>query len=107
MTVVNAKYQFTLVDISDVGRQSDGGVFSAPDLGFPMNSGKRPIQDARKVSEFHKDLPYVFIGNESFPLKPFLIKPCLRNALALLERTLITDFLEPEENVLLKMNFFY
>ena len=47
-TVVNAKYQFTLVDISDVGRQSDGGVFSAPDLGFPMNSGKRPIQDARK-----------------------------------------------------------
>ena len=42
MAVVNAKYQFTLVDISDVGRQSDGGVFSASDLGFPMNSGKCP-----------------------------------------------------------------
>lgn len=29
MAVVNSKYQFTMVDIDEVGRQSDGGVFTA------------------------------------------------------------------------------
>ena len=86
MAVINANYQFTLVDTSYVGRQSDGGVFSASNLGFAMNSGKLSIPSPRKVSEFHKDLSYVFIGDEAFLLKPFLIKPYLRNALALLER---------------------
>ena len=38
MVVANAKYQFSFVDISDVGRQSEGGVFSASDLGFPTKS---------------------------------------------------------------------
>ena len=75
MAVVNANYQFTLADIGDVGRQSDGGFFSASNLGFAINSGKLPIPDPRKVSEFHKDFPYGFIGDEALPLKPFLIKP--------------------------------
>ena len=86
MAVVNTNYQFTLVYISDVDRQSDGGVFSASDSGFPMNNGKLRIPVPQNFSEFHKDLSYVFIGDESFPLKPFLIKPYSRNALALLER---------------------
>ena len=47
MAVVNANYHFTLVDIGDVGRQSDGGVFSASNLGFAMNNGKLPIPDPR------------------------------------------------------------
>ena len=51
-----------------------------------MNSGKLPIPDPQKVSEFRKDFPYVFISGKVFPLKPFLIKPYSRNALALLER---------------------
>ena len=29
VAVVNSKYQFTMVDIDEVGRQSDGGVFTA------------------------------------------------------------------------------
>ena len=86
MAVVNANYQFTLVDIGNVGRQSDGGVFSASNLGFAMNSGKLPIPGPPKVSEFHKDLPYVFIGDEAFPLKPFLIRTYSRIARALLKR---------------------
>ena len=48
-----------------------------------MNSGKLPTPSPQKVSEFHKDLLYGFIGDEAFPLKPFLIKSYLRNALDL------------------------
>ena len=85
MAVVNANYQFTLVTICDVGRQSDGGIFSASNLAFAMNSGKLPIPDLRKISEFHKDLPFVHWWR-SISIKPFLIKSCSRNALALLEK---------------------
>ena len=75
MAVVdNDNYQFTIGYKGDAGRQSDGGIFSAYNLGFAENSGKLPIPDPRKVSEFHLDLSCVFIGDEVFPFKPFLIK---------------------------------
>ena len=70
-----------------------------------MNSGKLPTLGSEKVSEFRKDLPYVITDEDAFPLKPFLIKAYSRNALATLEKVLITDFLEPEE--LLKMYLIY
>ena len=54
MAVVNADYQFTLVDIGDVGRQSDGGVFSASNLGFPMNSGKLPTTHHERIKSSDK-----------------------------------------------------
>ena len=39
MAVVNPSYEFTFVDIGNAGRQSDGGVFAASDLGFALEQG--------------------------------------------------------------------
>ena len=33
LAVCNANYEFTLVDIGEAGRQSDGGVYSSSNLG--------------------------------------------------------------------------
>ena len=38
MAVCNAKYQFTLVDIGDIGRQSDGSVYGSSHLGYAIEN---------------------------------------------------------------------
>jgi hypothetical protein len=39
LVVCNATYQFTMVDIGESGRNSDGGVFANSNLGIAMNEG--------------------------------------------------------------------
>ena len=39
MTIVDSNYQFTMVDIGDAGRQSDGGVFAANNIGQALDEG--------------------------------------------------------------------
>ena len=34
MAICNARYQFTIVDIGDSRRQSDGGVYANSNLGY-------------------------------------------------------------------------
>ena len=55
-------------------------------LDFAINNNKLSIPPPRKVPSFHIKSPYVFIDNEAFLLKPYLIKPYPRNAPDILER---------------------
>ena len=52
LAVVNVNYKFTLVDIGDSGRQSDGGVFSASSLGRTLDNEILNILEPR----FYKDV---------------------------------------------------
>lgn len=78
MAVVNSNYQFVLVDIGDSGRQSDGGVFSASNLGHAMEEELLNIPKPRRLKGTTKCFPFVFIGDDAFPLKEYLIKPYAR-----------------------------
>ena len=49
MAVVNANYEFTMIDIGDSGRQSDGGVFAASKLSFAMDNGLLKLPKARML----------------------------------------------------------
>lgn len=86
MAVVNACYQFTMVDIGDYGRLSDGSVFASSHLGMAITNDQNPLNVpvARKVGQFL--LPYVFIGDDAFPLRYNLMKPYSRNSLQLQQR---------------------
>ena len=74
MAVVNANYEFILVDIGDYGRLSDGSVFASSQLGYAINMGTLDLPMPRKLNE-NKLFPYVFVGDDAFPLKSNLIKP--------------------------------
>ena len=86
MAVVNANYEFTMIDIGDSGRQSDGGVFAASKLGFAMDNNLFNLPSPRMIEGTDKYFPYVFVGDEAFPLKKYLIKPYPRSMLGVEER---------------------
>ena len=90
MAVVNPFYEFTFVDIGDAGRQSDGGVFAASDLGFALEHSKLCLPKSRCPERYDKALPFVFVGDEAFPLKEYLIKPYPRTSLNTMQR--ITNY---------------
>ena len=75
MAICDAKYCFTLVDIGGYGRENDAGLLSQSPFGQALESGrgKLGIPGPEQVGSF--DLPYVFVGDEIFPLKPWLMKP--------------------------------
>ena len=75
MTVCDAKYKFTLVDIGDTGRQSDGSVYANSILGYAIENGLLNIPQPSKLPQSVRILPYIFIGDDAFGLKNHLLKP--------------------------------
>ena len=70
MAVLDAHYRFILVDISDAGHQSDGGVFANYDLGEAIENQTLHIPRSHSLPRTSvSDLLYGFVGDEGFPLK--------------------------------------
>lgn len=86
MGVVNSNYEFILVDIGDAGRQSDGGVFTACHIGRALEEQKLNIPKPRSLKGTSKEFPFVFVGDEAFPLKEYLIKPYARSSIQMKEQ---------------------
>ncbi|XP_065652846.1 uncharacterized protein LOC136080161 [Hydra vulgaris] len=57
LAVCNDKYEFTMVDIGDSGRQSDGSVFNNCSLGYAIENNKLSIPDPEKIGKSDKILP--------------------------------------------------
>ena len=85
-TIVSC-YKFVLVDISKVGIQSDGGVCASCHIGYAMHNDLLGLPAPRQISPFlEMRFPYVFTGDEAFPLKTYLIKPYPRACIGIKER---------------------
>ena len=75
LATCDANYCFTLVDIGSYGSTNDASVLSKSIFGkafddFPTNFN---IPAPSTIGE--RELPYVLIGDDIFPLKPWLMKP--------------------------------
>ncbi|KAJ8025522.1 Protein ALP1-like [Holothuria leucospilota] len=75
LAAVDAKYKFTLVDIGAYGRESDGGVFSRSAFGIQLENDTLPIPVPTHLPGTDVEVPYVFVGDEAFPLKKYLMRP--------------------------------
>ena len=75
LSVCNAKYEFTMVDIGDSGRQSDGSVFNNCSLGYAIENNKLNIPDPEKIGNSDKIIPYVLVADDAFGLKRHMMKP--------------------------------
>lgn len=75
MTVVDANLKFIYVDIGTNGHISDSGVWSKCSLKAHLDSGQLRIPAASPLPGTEQNFPYVFVGDESFPLSTSLLIP--------------------------------
>ena len=76
---VNAHYKFIFIDVGCNGRISDGGVFRNSPLSKVLSENTLDIPNTRNV-EPGRELPYVIVADDAFPLKNHIMKPyALRN----------------------------
>ena len=75
MAISIARYQFTIVDIGVSGRQSDGSVYANSNLGYAIENKQLKFPGEKKLRNFQRILPHVFVGDDVFGLKPHLMEP--------------------------------
>lgn len=86
LAACDASYKFTLVDIGQPGRFSDGGVFRGSEMGQSLLSGGLGLPCPGQLPGTGTKLPYVFVADEAFPLLPNLMRPYPRKELQLVPR---------------------
>ena len=75
LAVCDAKYCFTLVDVCSYGRENDAAILSESAFGKLFDGGPSGLSIPSPRLIGNSRLPYVLIGDEIFPLKPWLMKP--------------------------------
>ena len=65
LALVNARYEFSMVDIGDYERLSDSSVYANSNLRRVKNQNMLQLPSARElVNNVCKKYPYVFIGDK-------------------------------------------
>ena len=86
LAVCDANYCFTMLEIGAQGASNDAAALSSSTFGtiFENNPTMLNIPETSLVG--NTNLPYVLVGDDIFPLKPWLMKPYPGNGLPELER---------------------
>ncbi|CAN7937784.1 unnamed protein product [Ixodes hexagonus] len=75
MAVVDSSYLFRLIDVGAPGRMSDGGVLKRSQIGQRLQAGLLDLPSHSGLPGSDKVLPYVFVGDEAFQLRPDFMRP--------------------------------
>ena len=83
MAVVNANYEFIMVDVGINGRISDGGVFSYTEFGREFPNKSLNIPEPAQLPNSEKRLPFVLLGDDAFAMADNFMKPYPQTGLSL------------------------
>lgn len=75
LATVDADYKFITVDVGAMGRFSDGSLFSSSALGKKMIKRTLLLPAPAQLPTIVNPVPYVFVGDEAFPLSENLMRP--------------------------------
>ncbi|PNF38452.1 hypothetical protein B7P43_G04032 [Cryptotermes secundus] len=75
LAIVDAKYRFLMVDVGAYGKDSDAGVFCNSVIHQNIRNGSLPLPKDKQLPNFEQNSPFVFIGDEAFPLRTYLLRP--------------------------------
>ena len=68
-------YRFTLIDLGDVGRHSDGGVLAHSNFGQALENNSLSFPAPCPLPGTTHLAPYVIVGDEAFPLRTNMLRP--------------------------------
>lgn len=74
MALVDAHCKFMYVDVGACGRASDGGVWDRCTLKEAVDSDVLGIPSSENIPFTNRKCPFVFVGDDAFLLKEYLIK---------------------------------
>ncbi|XP_058789800.1 uncharacterized protein LOC131663417 [Phymastichus coffea] len=76
MAACNHRYEFTWIDVGAFGGESDGGIFSRSAFGSHLQDEILPIpKEYSNLPGSRIEVPYFFIGDDAFALRPDFMKP--------------------------------
>ncbi|XP_067320953.1 uncharacterized protein, partial [Anolis sagrei] len=86
LAVVDANYKFRYIYVGTQGRISDGGVWNKCNLKELIDVNTLDMPPAHPLPGQDIPTPYVFLADDAFRLKPYILKPYGGNDLTLEER---------------------
>ncbi|XP_018302928.1 uncharacterized protein [Mycetomoellerius zeteki] len=81
MAIADARYRFIWVDIGDYGSLNDAGIWSNTAMKEAFENNTLSIPKACPLPNTNCSLPFCVVGDESFPLKTYLMRPFARRNL--------------------------
>lgn len=75
MAIVDANYKFVMIDVEAYGKDSDGGVLSNSTFYQRIENGSLKLPKETELPNSNVLAPFVFIGDEAFPLRNYLMRP--------------------------------
>ena len=74
--VADARCRFLTIDVGAMGKQSDGGAFSSSDLFKCLESNAFKLPESMPLPSTNIETPLMLIGDEGYPLLPYLMRSC-------------------------------
>lgn len=81
LAVTDANYKFVMVDVGSYGKDNDAGVFENCPLRRAIEARKIVIPEEKNLPGSTMKAPFVFLGDEAFPLTKYLMRPFPRASL--------------------------
>ncbi|XP_050497834.1 uncharacterized protein LOC126878998 [Diabrotica virgifera virgifera] len=75
MAIVGPDYRFISVNIGGFGKNSDGGIFEASNMGRRFETNQMGVPEPKNLPGQNELSHHVLIGDEAFALKPYLLRP--------------------------------
>ncbi|KAM7313882.1 protein ALP1-like [Ixodes scapularis] len=75
MALVDSDLKFLYADVGRDGRMNDSGVWAATDLRARIARGIAEFPKAAQLPNSTKTAPFVIVGDETFGMKPYLMRP--------------------------------
>lgn len=74
LAVVDSKYVFRWCNVGSPGKNADAGIFKRSTLSTALERGTLGLPAPDPLPDDDRDMPYFIVGDEAFPLRPWLMK---------------------------------